>query len=607
MRTFLRILKYGKPYNRTIPLYALTTILHTVFSVVNISVMIPILQILFEEQPIQVLTAPTFEVSLQYFQDLFYYHFGAIVERSGKMQALYFVTVLLVSSFLLSNIFGIMLALLTAKVRIRVITELRRHAFACISKYDMGYFTINRKGDMVARITSDIQQVEATVVGALKALIKEPVMIIAYFVVLFRLSPELTLYSVTIIPLSGGAISYLTKRLRKRARLTQDALSGITSSLDEIISGMRIVKAFNARAYVESQFAKEIGGYARHNYRMSVKLSFARPVSEFFGVIVMGLILIIGGSMVLSAESLTGATFVGFLIVFSQILNPAKSFSTSVSNIQRGLVAADRVFELVDHEPKINNLPDARPISTLEQDICFRDVSFAYEERRLVLKNISFQLRKGDILALVGPSGGGKSTIADLLPRFYDPVDGEVLFDGMNLKHLDLGSLRSLIGVVTQESILFHDTIFNNIAFGKPDASQAEVEAAAEVANALGFIRELPNGFHTYVGERGTKLSGGQRQRISIARAVLKNPPILILDEATSALDSQSERLVQEAIFKLMQNRTTLVIAHRLSTIQQADQILVIEDGMVREKGKHEELISKAGLYKKLIDMQSFD
>ncbi len=585
----------------------MSTVAHTLFSVLNISIMIPVLQILFEESTIVVSQKPDWEVSLQYLKELFYFHFGTVVQDQGKTSALYFVTTILVVSFLLSNVFGILLAVLTAKVRIRVISKLREEAFEKVSRFDLSYFTVQKKGDLVARITTDIQQVESTVVGALKALIKEPILIAGYFIVLFRLSPELTLYSLAIIPLSGGTISYLTKRLRRRARLTQAALSQITSTLDEAITGMRIIKAFDARRYVADKFNLEVLKYARHNFRMSLRQSFARPVSEFFGVMIMAVILLIGGTIVLSSDgNLTGSMFLGFLIVFSQILNPAKSFSTAISNIQRGLVSAERVFDLIDSEPRIYNRPGAKVITSITQGLRFEDVSFAYEDKA-VLKRVSFEIKKGEIVALVGPSGGGKSTIADLIPRFYDPVSGSIELDGTDLRQLDLNALRTLMGIVTQESILFHDTIFKNIAFGKPEASLEEVVEAAKVANALEFIESLPSGFDTMIGERGTKLSGGQRQRLSIARAVLKNPPLLILDEATSALDSQSETLVQEAIFKLMANRTSLVIAHRLSTIKQADQILVVQEGSLVEQGNHDSLIKHGGLYQNLIEMQSFD
>lgn len=609
MRTFLRILQFGRPYTWIIPQYLFSTVLHAIFSVINISILIPVFQILFEEESTRksIDQLPDFQVSLAYFETLFYYHFGSIIESNGKISALYFICGVVICSFLLSNLFGFAASIITSKVRIRVISNMRSEVFKRVSKFDLSYFTTSRKGDVMSRITTDIQQVEASVVGALKVLIKEPLLIIGYFTVLFRMSVELTLYTLAIIPLSGGAISYLTKKLKRRAQLSQDSLSKMTSILDEVISGIRIVKAFAAQSYIVSKFDEEIRRYARHNYKMSVKQSLAHPVSEFLGVTFMSLVLIIGGTMVLKEDSeLTGSAFVGFLLIFSQVLNPSKSISNAISNIQRGLVAGERVFELMDAHPKIENKHGAVEVNEIKTGFDLEKVSFAYDETK-VLQDISFSIRRGEIIALVGPSGGGKSTIADLVPRFYDPTEGKIVLDGVDIKELELNSIRKLMGIVSQESILFNDSILKNIAFGKPEATEEEVSEAARIANAHDFIIKLEQGYHTLIGERGMKLSGGQRQRISIARAILKNPPFLILDEATSALDSQSEHLVQEAIFNLMKNRTTLVIAHRLSTIKSANEILVIENGRIPERGDHEALLSKNGLYKKLFDMQSFD
>ncbi|MDW3196352.1 MAG: ABC transporter ATP-binding protein [Cytophagales bacterium] len=606
MRTFLRVIQYGRPFDRRIPLYLLATLGNTIFSVVNISVLIPIIQLLFDEEASPVTTLPSFAFSIGYFQDLFYFYFNQLILESGKIQALYFVCAVLVASFFFSNFFGISAALLQAKVRIRLISNLRKDVFERVSRFDISYFTAYRKGDVISRVTVDMQQVESAVINLFKVFLKEPLMIIAYFVALLTISPKLTLYTLAIIPLSGVAISYLTKKLRKRARLSQDALGGLSSILDEVLSGIRIVKAFAARNYVVDRFNDTVDHYAKHTYKLTVRQSFARPVSEFLGVSFMSLIIIIGGTMVLNeADPLPASSFIGFLVVFSQIITPAKSISNAISGIQRGLVSAERVFELTDSTTKIHNKPDAIQVQHLAQGFSFKKVSFSYEDS-MVLHQLNFEINKGKVVALVGPSGGGKSTIADLVPRFYDPIDGEILLDGMNLKDYNLDSLRGMMGIVSQESILFNDTIRNNIAFGKPDASLEKVIKVAQLANAHGFIEEMEAGYDTNIGERGEKLSGGQKQRISIARALLKNPPFLILDEATSALDSASERLVQDALFNLMKDRTTLVIAHRLSTIQSADTILVINEGRIAQMGSHEELVSQEGLYKKLIEMQSF-
>lgn len=606
MRTFLRVLKYGRPFDQRLPLYLLATFGNTVFSVINISVMIPIIKLLFDESSPAVETLPVFHFSINYFQNLFYYHFNELIQESGKMQALYFVCFVLISSFFFSNFFGISAALLQAKMRIRLVSKLRKDVFERVSRFDISYFTSYRKGDVISRVTVDVQQLESAIINLFKVFVKEPLMIIAYFVALVTISPQLTLYSIAIIPLSGGAISYLTKKLRKRARLSQDALGGLSSILDEVLSGIRIVKAFAARNYVVDRFNGTVDQYARHTYKLTTRQSFARPVSEFLGVSFMSLILIIGGAMVMAPEDpLPASSFIGFLVVFSQVITPAKSISNAISGIQRGLVSAERIFELTDSSTKIQNKPNAIVVDQMNEGFEFKDVSFSYEEAS-VLNLLNFDIKKGKVVALVGPSGGGKSTIADLVPRFYDPGSGAILLDGLDLKDYHLDSLRGMMGIVSQESILFNDSIRNNIAFGKPDASIEEVREVANLANAHGFIEQMEMGYDTNIGERGEKLSGGQKQRISIARALLKNPPFLILDEATSALDSESERLVQDALFNLMKDRTTLVIAHRLSTIQRADTILVIDKGHIVQSGSHEELVSQEGLYKKLTEMQSF-
>ncbi len=568
--------------------------------------MIPIIKLLFSETSTPVTTRPSFNFSIEYFTSLFYFHFDQLIAEGGKMQALYFVCIVLISSFFLSNFFGISAVLLQSRIRIRLISNLRKDVFERVSRFDISYFTSYRKGDVISRVTVDVQQVESAIISIFKAFLKEPLMIIAYFVTLLTISPKLTLISLAIIPLSGGAISYLTKKLRKRARLSQDALGGLSSILDEVLSGIRIVKAFAARNYVVDRFNDTVDKYAKHTYKLTIRQSFARPVSEFLGVSFVSLILVIGGSMVLAVDDpLPASSFIGFLVVFTQIITPAKSISNAIGGIQRGLVSAERVFELTDSSTKIENAPNAIHVEQLNEGFVFHEVSFSYEEAT-ILDHLNFEIRKGKVVALVGPSGAGKSTIADLVPRFYDPGTGEIRLDGVNLKDYHLDALRGMMGIVSQESILFNDSIRNNIAFGKPDASIEEVTTAARLANAHGFIETMDEGYETIVGERGEKLSGGQKQRISIARALLKNPPFLILDEATSALDSESEQLVQQALNNLMKDRTTLVIAHRLSTIQSADTILVIDQGQIVQRGTHEELVSEEGLYKKLTKMQSF-
>lgn len=609
MHTFLRILGYARPVGAYIPQYLFYVVLTTIFSVVNFTILIPLLEVLFNqvEQEEFVTILPEFSLTISYFKDLFYYYLGSLIVNEGKIAALYFICATVIISVFLANLFRYLSVLILARVRVNVVRNLRKHAFESITRLDLGYFTNRRKGDIISRITTDVLEVEQSVVSTLRVLVKEPFLIIGYFIALFSMSAELTLYTLILIPLAGTTISLLAKKLKRTARKSQENQGMINSTLDEALSGMRIIKAFTANKYIRKKFANDVDQYARSNYKLSSRANLASPMSEFFGVSVVALLLIIGGRMVLSGESeLNASEFIGFLILFSQVLNPAKAMSTAFSNINRGIASGERIFEVMDNKPEIVDERQARSLSQINDGIVFRNVSFAYENKKNVIENINLKINKGEIVALVGPSGAGKSTIADLIPRFYDPQEGEILLDGQKLSDYRLHDLRSLIGIVTQDTILFHDTVANNIAFGNPDAPRQEIIAAAKIANAHEFIQKLEHGYDTYIGERGIKLSGGQRQRLNIARAVFKNPPILILDEATSSLDSQNEKLVQEAMNNLMKNRTSLVIAHRLSTVQNADRIVVLEQGTIIQEGNHDELLSADGLYKQLTVMQSF-
>jgi subfamily B ATP-binding cassette protein MsbA len=425
-----------------------------------------------------------------------------------------------------------------------------------------------------------------------------------YFAILFTISAELTLITLIILPIIGGVLGEIVRRLKKEAIESQRSLGRVVSTLEETFGGMRVVKAFNARKYIISKMSEENDHNTRVNMSMSYKNELAAPVSEFLGVIIVASIVYYGGTRILGGDQqLTASQFLGFLTVFASIIQPAKSFAQGITSMQKGIASARRIFEIIDLEPIIENKPNAIVLKDFKNGIEFRNVSFAYDTQP-VLKNVNLSIPKGRTVALVGASGGGKSTLADLVPRFYDPSSGEVCIDGISLRDYDIESLRKQMGIVTQESILFNDTIFNNIAFGMPNVSRDAVMQAAKIANAHDFIMQTDKGYDTTIGERGSRLSGGQRQRLSIARAVLKNPPILILDEATSALDSESERLVQDALFNLMKNRTSLVIAHRLSTIQHADEIIVIQEGQIAERGTHTELNARGGIYQKLSDIQ---
>ncbi|EMS31055.1 Lipid A export ATP-binding/permease protein MsbA [Mariniradius saccharolyticus AK6] len=609
MNTYLRILSYARPYRRYFPVYVLYTILAIVFGLLNFTLLKPLFDVIFEQvgpgEMDKYLTKPAFSFSLAYFMHMFNHYFLQIAEIYGKFGTLVYVCIIIVISVFLSNLFTYLSGVVLAKVRAEVIKKMRLDIFQKTTQMHIGFFSNERKGDLMSKMTNDIQEVENSIVQSLRVVFKEPATIILYFAVLFFMSVKLTLFTILIIPISGAIIGGITRRLRKTAIESQESLGRIVNILDETIGGMRVIKAFGAQSYVTGKFDEETDNYSNVNISMARKNELASPISQFLGVFVVAGILLYGGSLVLgNASDLSASDFITYIIIFTQVLNPAKEISRAASSIQRGLASAERIFAVVDTPSDIQNRPNAKPVSAFSQSITFQNVSFKYE-KETVLSEVNFTLEKGKTIALVGPSGGGKSTIADLVPRFYDPSEGRVLLDGTDLRDLDLAQLRGLMGIVTQESILFNDTVFNNIAFGLEGISEEKVMEAAKIANAHEFIVQLENGYHSNIGERGSKLSGGQRQRLSIARAVLKNPPILILDEATSALDSESERLVQDALTKLMTNRTTLVIAHRLSTIQHADEILVIKKGEIVQRGTHSQLIAEEGLYKKLSSIQA--
>lgn len=610
MNTYLRILSYARPYRRYFPIYVLYTLLAIIFGLMNFTLLKPLFDVIFEQAPqadmSKYLSKPDFAFTVDYFLTLFNYYFYQISETYGKFGTLVYVCIIIVISVFLSNLFTYLSGVVLAKVRAEVIKKMRMSIFEQVSRMHIGYFSNERKGDLMSKMTNDIQEVENSVVQSLRVVFKEPVTIILYFAVLFFMSFKLTLFTIMVIPISGAIIGGITRRLKKTAIESQESLGRIVNILDETIGGMRVIKAFGAQKYVRSKFDSETDFYSDVNISMAKKNELASPISQFMGVSVVAGILVYGGSLVLNNNSdLSASDFITYIIIFTQVLNPAKEISRAASSIQRGLASADRIFKVVDTPSEIQNAENPVTVHTFSDAVQFHHVSFSYEKEK-VLDNISFTLQKGKTIALVGPSGGGKSTIADLVPRFYDPTEGKVTLDGVDLKTIEINSLIKQMGIVTQESILFNDSVFNNIAFGLEGISEEKVIEAAKIANAHEFIVDLENGYQTSIGERGSKLSGGQRQRLSIARAVLKNPPILILDEATSALDSQSEKLVQEALTNLMANRTTLVIAHRLSTIQHADEILVIKKGQIVQRGTHQQLILEEGLYRKLSTMQSF-
>ncbi|MBX2942589.1 MAG: ABC transporter ATP-binding protein [Cyclobacteriaceae bacterium] len=608
MKTFLRILNYTPKIKSRLVLFFLFSILGIIFGAFNIVLVIPMLQVLFSRNindPVPVL--PDFSLSSDYVVGVFNHYFRLIIQENGSLNALLFVCGLIVLCVFLANAFRFLERVVATKIRVDLVRNIRLDIFSNVSRLHIGFFNSERKGDLISRFTNDVQEVEAAVMNSLKAVLKEPITIIVYFVMLFIISAKLTFFTLIVLPVIGGVLAEIIKRLKRQAKQSQESLGRIVNILDETFGGMRVVKAFNARGFIIRKMEEESDYYRKVSKSMSYKNELASPVSETLGVMIVAGIIFFGGNMVLSKDSsLAPETFLGFLAIFSMIIQPAKAFSNGITALQKGTASANRIFETIDTEPLIQSPPDAITIEQFQSEIEFINVSFAYNSER-VLKNINLKIPKGKMIALVGPSGGGKSTLADLVPRFYDPTEGEVKIDGHALTRYNITSLRNQLGIVTQESILFNDTIFNNICFGSPKASEQDVIAAAKVANAHDFIMQSENGYDTIIGERGSKLSGGQRQRLSIARAVLKNPPILILDEATSALDTESEKLVQEALFNLMKNRTSIVIAHRLSTIQHADEIVVIQDGGIVERGTHAELTQKDGVYRKLSDFQNND
>jgi subfamily B ATP-binding cassette protein MsbA len=605
MRIYFRILQYSPDLASRLFQFFAFSMLGVVFSASYLGLIMPMLEVLFDDKSGATIPAlPDFSFSIDFLKGYFRHHFIKVIVEHGRIEALMFVCATIIISVFLSNMFRYAERMAASRIKVDVVRNMRMDIFRSITRLHIGFFNNNRKGDLMSRFTNDISEVEAGVMNSLKSVLKEPITIIVYLVVLFMISVKLTLFTLILLPLTGGIVAEIVKRLKRKAKQSQEAMGRIVNILDETFSGMRVIKAFNARNFILGKMDQETAYHRKVNLSIARKNELSSPVSEFLGVIVVAIILFYGGQLVLSGnQELKPEVFIGFLAFYASMIQPAKNFSNGITSLQKGTVAAQRIFSIVDEEPEIQSKPGARVIDTFKERIEFRNVSFAYGKEP-VIKNINLTIERGKTIALVGPSGGGKSTLADLIPRFYDPTQGEVTLDGLPLTEYELDSLRKQMGVVTQESILFNDTIFNNIAFGMENVKEEDVIQAARVANAHEFIMQTEAAYQTIIGDRGSKLSGGQRQRLAIARAVLKNPPILILDEATSALDSESERLVQEALTNLMKNRTSVVIAHRLSTIQHADEIIVIQDGHIVERGTHQELVQRNGLYQKLSEFQ---
>lgn len=608
MNSFRRLLNYARPFGRFWPVYLLLSVLSVIFGVLNYALIEPLLTLLFQPDSID-LTAvkPDFSFSPDYFLGIFKYYLAAFMQKSGLLSGLLFVCVILIVASFLANFTRFLSQKMLVDLRTRTMRNIRADLFSKIIRLHIGYFNSKKKGEILSSVSNDVTEVQNSVASGFHIMLKDPILMLGFLVMLFVTSFKLTLLTLLTLPISAVIIGRISRSLKKGAKNTQSMIAQIMSNFEEAISGARIIKAFNAQDYVSDKFSRLNNQHRETSRRMFTKQEMASPLSEFLGITIAVSVLFYGGWLQIHGElNLTLPEFVVYIAYYWRVLEPAKAISSAYANIQRGLVSADRLYAILDEKEDMKDSPDALPLESFNDSVEFRNVSFRYSET-YVLRDISFSIKKGRMIALVGPSGAGKSTIADLLPRFYDVEEGGIFLDGRNIKEYRKRDLIDQLGVVTQEAILFNDTVYNNITFGMKNVTEEDVIRAAKIANAHDFIMEMENGYDTNIGDRGAKLSGGQRQRLSIARAVLKNPPILILDEATSALDTESEKLVQNALSNLMKNRTSLVIAHRLSTIQHADEIIVLQSGKIVERGTHTELIGRGGVYSRLCELQAFD
>ena len=606
-KTYLRLLGFAKPISKYAVPYFFFAALHALFNTFNYAMIIPILNAMFSEgyQFTPLYEAPAFSFSGDALQLWLNYFYTSIFGTEWVVtNVLILLAVVLIVMNLFSNLFRYLGGYTVENMRVTTIQRLRNAMFDSVIGKDVGYFAGQRKGDIISRITSDAVVVQYCITNTLQVAFREPFLIIGYLVLMLNISWKLALFSVLFLPLVGLIIGNIVKKLRRPAGQSQQRMGELVSVLDESLGGIKIVKTYTATEYIKEKFHSLNQNLADTLLWMARRQQLASPMSEFLGITAVAVILVFGGSLVMN-QSLTPAGFIAFIAAFSQITRPVRAFIDQFANINQGVAAGERIFAVLDAENDIKDAPDAKEFEGLKEKIEFRDVHFSYDESREIIHGVSFEVRKGETVALVGPSGGGKSTLSELMERFYDANSGDILFDGVSIRDFKQDSLRSAMSLVSQETVLFNDSIKNNIALGRPDATDEEIAEACKVANAHNFIMESPEGYDTNIGDRGTKLSGGQRQRLSIARAVLKNPEFLILDEATSALDTESEKLVQDALTNLLKGRTSVVIAHRLSTIMNADRIFVIDDGRIVEEGNHEQLLAQGGVYAKLVELQN--
>lgn len=600
---YIILRRFAFPYKQKLFLTFLFTLLSALFTVFSMGLMIPILKILFNQQPDVDILLP-WKLNLDTLTNNLYYYMTIIKHSYGIGYTLLFVGLFVSVATAFKTGFAYLASYTNVGVRNRVVRNIRNVLYNKIIKLELGFYSDERKGDIMSRMMSDVQEVESSVMASISALLKNPVTIIVLLGSMMLLNYKLTLFVLLVLPLAGGLIGRIGRSLKKKSQKSQEKLGDIVGILEETLSGLRIIKAFNAESRVSSRFDKHLDEYRKLASKIMRRKDLAHPLSELLGTIIIVMVVWFGGILIINDPgSLDGATFIAFIGIFYQIIVPAKDLSNAFFSVQRGMAALERIDKVLAADVTIKDKPNAKSKPSFTSEIEYRNVQFAYAEKQ-VLKDVTVTIPKGKTVALVGQSGSGKTTFVDLMPRFYDVLGGGIYIDGVDIRDIKLYDLRHLMGNVNQEAILFNDTIYNNITFGVESATMDQVIAAAKVANAHNFIIETENGYETVIGDRGSKLSGGQRQRLSIARAILKNPPILILDEATSALDTESERLVQDALEKLMENRTSIVIAHRLSTVRNADLICVFQEGEIIERGNHQELMALNGIYKKLHSLQ---
>ncbi len=603
-----KLIPYTKPYQSHIIWNVIYNILYALFSTISMLTLFPVLQVLFGKTEKEY-TQPVYSGIghlKEYVTNYLNYKISILTKDENTELVLLFVVTMVITTFFIKNLFNYLASYHIMHLKNGVLKDLRRSMYAKIIELPISYYSEKRKGDMMARMLGDVIEVQNSFFSILELVVKEPLTIIFALGMMFAISMKLTLFVLIFMPISGWIISKLAKNLRSQSLEAQKESGSLISVVEETLGGLKVVKSYNAETIFKGRFNNSVSRLLNLNNKIGSRNNLATPLSEFLGVTTIAILLFYGGLLVLNDKSLDGASFIVYLTLAFNILTPAKAISKASYSVKNGLAAAERVFEVLDVENEITSKENAIQKETFESKISISNINFKYEDEN-VLKNFTLEVAKGETVALVGQSGSGKSTIANLLTRFYDVNEGSIQIDGIDIKDIDLQSLRSLMGLVTQDSILFNDSIRANIALGKEDASDEEIIEALKISNAYEFVKDLPNGIYTNIGDSGNKLSGGQKQRLSIARAVLKNPPIMILDEATSALDTESEKLVQVALENMMQNRTSIVIAHRLSTIQKANKIIVMQKGKIVEKGTHEELIALNGTYNKLVSMQSLE